>query len=126
MDTKASRKHHRRTASNAKELLTRLNARAANARADNIAVLTSFDVGNLSKAYKRWMGRGEPNPAAGLDGYSWAKKAISMRGQDPELEFAAALITLPGPERDHRDHVQKGNRRREGRSTSRSEPDLCI
>jgi hypothetical protein len=83
LDTKASRKHHRRTASNAKELLTRLNARAANARADNIAVLTSFDVGNLSKAYKRWMGRGEPNPAAGLDGYSWAKKAISMRGQDP-------------------------------------------
>jgi hypothetical protein len=130
LDTKASRKHHRRTASNAKELLTRLNARAANARADNIGVSASFDVGRLSEAYKKptsgGMGRGEPNPAAGLDGYSWAKKAISMRGQDPELEFAAALITLPGPERDHRDHVQKANRRREGRSTSRSEPDLCI
>ena len=23
------------------------------------------------------------------------------------MEFAAALITLPGPESDHRDHVQK-------------------
>jgi hypothetical protein len=37
-------------------------------------VLASFDVGNLSEAYKRWMGRGEPNPAAGLNGYSWEKK----------------------------------------------------
>jgi hypothetical protein len=89
----------------AKELLTRLRARTSNAGADNIGALAWFDVGYLSEAYKQWMGK--PNPAAGLDGYSWVKKAISMRGQDPEMEFAAALITLTGPESDHRDHVQK-------------------
>jgi len=48
-----------------------------------------------------------PNPAAGLDGYGWVKKAISLRGQDPEMEYAAALITLMGPKDDYRDHVQK-------------------
>ncbi len=30
-----------------------------------------------------------------------------MRGQDPEMEFAAALITLTGSEIDHSYHVQK-------------------
>ena len=34
-------------------------------------------------------------------------KAISLRGSDPEMEFAAALITLSGPDGAHRDHVQK-------------------
>jgi len=35
------------------------------------------------------------------------RKAISLRGSDPEMEFAAALITLSSPESAHRDHVQK-------------------
>jgi hypothetical protein len=91
----------------AKELLTRLHARATNAGVDNIGALAWFDVGYLSEAYKQWMGKDEPNPAAGLDGYSWVKKAINMRGQDPEMEFAAAIITLTGLDSDHRDHVQK-------------------
>lgn len=91
----------------AKELLNRLHAHAANASADNMGALAWFDLGYLAEAYKQWMGKGEPNPAAGLDGYSWVKKAIAMRGQDPEMEFAAALITLTGPESDHRDHLQK-------------------
>ena len=42
-----------------------------------------------------------------VDGYTWVKKAISLRGQDPEMEFAAALITLKGPESGHRDHARK-------------------
>jgi hypothetical protein len=91
----------------AKELMTRVLARATDSDADNIGALTWFDVGYLSETYKQWMGKGEPNPAAGLDGYSWVRKAISMRGQDPEMEFAAALITLTGPEIDHSYHVQK-------------------
>jgi hypothetical protein len=53
------------------------------------------------------MGKSGPNPAAGVDGYAWVKKAISLRGQDAEMEFAAALITLSGPENDHRDHTRK-------------------
>jgi len=92
----------------AKELITRLQARVANSdAAGRPDALAWFDVGSLAEAYKQWMGKGEPNPAAGLDGYSWVKKAISLRGSDPEMEFAAALITLPGPDSAHRDHVQK-------------------
>jgi hypothetical protein len=53
------------------------------------------------------MGKGEPDPAAGLDGYGLIKKAISLRGQDPEMEFAAALVTLKDPDSDHREHARK-------------------
>lgn len=92
----------------AKELLTRLHARAANSdAAGHSEAMAWFDVGYLAETYKQWIGKGEPNPASGLDGYAWVKKAIGLRGQDPEMEFAAALITIAGPESDHRDHVQR-------------------
>src|SRR5580658_5998544 len=92
----------------AKELITRLQARAVSAdAAGRPDALAWFDVGYLAEAYKQWMGRGEPNPAAGLDGYGWVRKAISLRGSDPEMEFAAALITLQSPDSAHREHVQR-------------------
>jgi hypothetical protein len=90
----------------AKELITRLQARAANSdAAGHSDALAWFDVGYLAEAYKQWMGKGEPNPAAGLDGYALVKKALSLRGQDSEMEFAAALITLRG--HAHQDHARK-------------------
>lgn len=92
----------------AKELLVRLHARAAESdTAGHSNPLAWFDVGYLAEAYKQWIGKDEPNPATGVDGYSWVKKAISLRGQDPEMEFAAALITLNRPESDHLDHVRR-------------------
>jgi hypothetical protein len=92
----------------AKELLTRLHVRAANSDASGHSdALAWFDVGYLAEAYKQWIGKGERNPAARLDGYGWVRKAISIRGQDPEMEFAAALITLTGPESDHFEHARK-------------------
>jgi hypothetical protein len=92
----------------AKELLTRLHARAANLDATgHLGALAWFDIGYLAETYKQWLGKGEPNPATGIDGYAWVEKAISLRGQDAEMEFAAALITLGRPESDHRDHVRK-------------------
>jgi len=92
----------------AKELITRLQERAANSdAAGQPDALAWFDVGYLAEAYKQWLGKGEPNPATGLDGYSLVRKAISLRGSDPEMEFAAAMITLSGPDSAHRDHVQK-------------------
>jgi hypothetical protein len=91
----------------AKELLTRLRARADSSSTGNSAALAWFDVGYLAEAYKQWLGKNVLNPAAGLDGYVWVKKAISLRGEDPEMEFAAALITLSGPETDHREHTRK-------------------
>ena len=42
-----------------------------------------------------------------MDGYAWVKKALGLRGPDPQMEFAAALITLSGPEREHREHVMR-------------------
>lgn len=92
----------------AKELLTRLHARAANSdAAGHPESLAWFDAGYLIETYKQWIGKGEPNPAAGLDGYGLIKKAIGLRGEDPEMEFAAALVTLTGPVSDHRDHARK-------------------
>ena len=92
----------------AKELLTRLQARAADSTGSGLSeALAWFDVGYLIETYQQWIGKAEPNPAAGLDGYAWVKKAVRLRGQDPEMEFAAALITLTGPESDHREHARK-------------------
>jgi hypothetical protein len=91
----------------AKELLTRLRVRATEAPADARGALAWFDFGYLAESYKQWIGKNEPNPAAGVDGYGWVKRAIEQRGDDPEMQFAATLITLTAPNGDHRDHVQK-------------------
>ncbi|HVS87152.1 MAG TPA: hypothetical protein VHF01_02900 [Candidatus Acidoferrum sp.] len=90
----------------AKELLARLHARATSAEsAGHPDALAWFDVGYLAETYKQWIGKDEHNPAAGVDGYTLVKKAIGLRGQDPQIEFAAALITLSGPPEEHRQHA---------------------
>jgi hypothetical protein len=107
----------------AKELLGRLHARATAAEsAGHPDALAWFDAGYLVETYKQWIGKNmphmtdgmrmDPNPAAGVDGYAMVKKAIALRGDalhgdDPQMEFAAALITLTGPEEAHREHAQK-------------------
>lgn len=102
----------------AKELLTRLYSQASRAEtAGKPDALAWFDAGYLVECYKEWIGQNLPhmtdglrvdaNPAAGLDGYAWVEKAIGLRGQDPEMEFAAALITLESPQANHREHVQR-------------------
>jgi hypothetical protein len=91
-----------------KELITRLQERAANSDSSGHPnALAWFDLGYLAEAYKQWTGKGEPNPAAGIDGYAMVKKAIRLRGADPEMEFAAAIITLGSPENVYQEHVQK-------------------
>jgi hypothetical protein len=92
----------------AKELLTKLYQRATAAEtAGRPDALAWFDVGYLAEAYKQWLGK-EQNPATGIDGYGLVMKALALRGQsDPEMEFAAALITLQGPEQAHREHARK-------------------
>lgn len=91
----------------AKELLISLHVRATEAPSDARGALAWFDFGYLAETYKQWVGRNEPNPAAGVDGYDWVKRAIRQRGDDAEMEFAAALITLSSSTSDHRDHVDK-------------------
>jgi hypothetical protein len=107
----------------AKELLARLYARATFAESSGHPDAPAwFDVGYLAETYKQWIGRNlphmtdgmrmDPNPAAGVDGYALVKKALALRasahhGDDPQMEFAAALITLSGPTAEHREHAQK-------------------
>jgi len=99
----------------AKELLARLHARATSAESSGHSdALAWFDVGYLAETYKQWIGQSwmrvsndEQNPAAGVDGYALVKKAIGLRGSDPQMEFAAALITFSGPQEEHRQHSLK-------------------
>jgi hypothetical protein len=91
----------------AKQLLTRIYARAESSDGKGYGALAWFDFGYLAETYKQWIGQGEPNPAKGVDGYAWVQKAIRQRGSDAEMEYAAALITITGPETEHKEHVQK-------------------
>jgi hypothetical protein len=102
----------------AKELLARLYALATSAESPGHPdALAWFDAGYLAETYKQWIGRNlphmadgmrmDPNPAAGVDGYALVKKALALRGSDPQMEFAAALITLSGPTAEHREHAQR-------------------
>jgi hypothetical protein len=102
----------------AKELFSRLQARAAAAESSGHPdALAWFDVGYLAETYKQWIGKNmphmtdgmrmDPDPAAGIDGYALVKKAIGLRGSDPQMEFAAALITLSGPQAEHTEHARK-------------------
>jgi hypothetical protein len=107
----------------AKELLARLQARATAAESSGHPdALAWFDVGYLAETYKQWIGTKMPhmtdgmrmdrNPAADVDGYALVKKALALRSaalhaDDPQMEFAAALITLSGPRDEHAQHAQK-------------------
>jgi|SRR5580704_5649303 hypothetical protein len=89
----------------AKELFTKLMARA-DAPGDSAQVaLAIFDAGYLAEAYKQWIGKDEPNPARGLDGYALVKKAISTRNNDAQMQFAAALIALQVHADDQQAHA---------------------
>jgi hypothetical protein len=91
----------------AKELFTKLMARAE-ATGDSAQVaLAIFDAGYLAEAYKQWMGKDEPNPARGFDGYALVMKAIRARSNDAQMEFAAALIALQGHADEQQSHATK-------------------
>lgn len=100
----------------AKELLLKLHARTiANAQ----DALAAFDFGYLVECYKQaqsarseglsaWRHTEWSDPAANLDGYGFVKSAIQMRGGDPEMEFAAALISSMGSHKDERQqHIER-------------------
>jgi hypothetical protein len=102
----------------ATELLMRLEARARENPKDALA---AFDFGYLAATYKQanwlqqhtdWLkaaGGGETAPAnvaMKIDGYEWVRKAIALRGSDPQMEFAAALMTTEGARSEHDRHLQ--------------------
>jgi len=92
----------------AKQLLLTLTARSDAAQSSSHPdALAIFDAGYAAAAYQQWLGEGGENPAHGLDGYALVRKALTMRGNDAQMEFAAALMTLHGPEADQQAHAAK-------------------
>jgi hypothetical protein len=91
----------------AKQLLLQLVARAKSTEASSAPdALALFDAAYLTEAYKQWPGEKGENLANGLDGISWIKHAMQLRPSDSQMAFAAALITLHGPEAEHREYAQ--------------------
>ena len=90
----------------ARQLLAKLIARNSAAEtAGHPDALALFDAGYLAETYKQWLGKDSQNPAAGIDGYLQVKRATELRGEDPQMEFAAAMITLSGRKEEHREHA---------------------
>jgi hypothetical protein len=90
-----------------RQVLERLKARAAGGKAGRDA-LAVFDCGyymetrsqlNAEKAYAAGM-------AGAQQGYALVREAIQLRGNDPEMEFAAAVITLWPKRPQHQEHLQ--------------------
>lgn len=89
----------------AKELLTKLEARTYDKPQEALA---AFDFGYLAECYKQmsWLFqyaddlKATPQDRVGfdaaknVDGYGLVSKAIQLTGQNPEMEFAAALIVM--------------------------------
>ena len=101
----------------AKELLFRLEARTRENPKDALA---AFDFGYLVECYKQaswlhqhtdWLKASADatttNFAMKLEGYQSVQKAIALRGTDPQMEFAAALMTIEGAREEHDRHLQK-------------------
>jgi hypothetical protein len=94
----------------AKRLLLKLISRSDAASPNSLAAaLASFDLGYFVESLGQFHSfhKGDSNPAQGLDGYALVKKAIRLRGGDPQMEFAAALIALNAPASEHQDYAQK-------------------
>jgi hypothetical protein len=92
----------------AKQLLLKLVARVqSNELAARPNAFAFFDSAYLVEAYKQWLGEEGRNPTGALDSSAWLRKAIQLRGDDPQMELAAALITLNGPQAEHREHADR-------------------
>jgi hypothetical protein len=90
----------------AKELFNTLSAATKSVPSGAPPALYYFDIGYLAESYKQWLEQ-DSNPARGIDGYVLVKQALRLRGDDAQMEFAAALITLAGPASAHDQHVRR-------------------
>ena len=85
-------------------LISRLTARALDAEAaGRTDALTWFDAGYFIESCE------QAGFSTGLGGYDWVKKALALRGGDPEIEFAAALICSMKGRIGHEEHLRKAS-----------------
>ncbi|HVG39781.1 MAG TPA: hypothetical protein VM870_10860 [Pyrinomonadaceae bacterium] len=92
----------------ANKLLAELTARAeaVRGRGGVTEALALFDLGYLAEAYRE-ASHSSRNPAADIDGYATVTRAIKLRGREPAMEFAAALMTLDSRRAGHAEHLRK-------------------
>lgn len=77
----------------AKELFSRLEERAESAKSpDKPDPLALFDWGYFAETYRQVDGASSLELAAKVDGYKLIQRALALRGLDPQMEFAAALV----------------------------------
>ena len=94
----------------ATRILARLMARALDAEAVGTPnALSWFDAGYLAQCYEQLgmelgLACGE---AQGVTGYAWVRRALALRGDDPELEFGAAMLTALAGIPEHEMHVTR-------------------
>ena len=91
-------------------LIATLMARALDAEAAGEPnALAWFDAGYLAQCYAQvnidtGINCGKAN---GVAGYGWIKKALQLRGDDPEMEFGAAMATVIAGIPEHRQHAMR-------------------
>jgi hypothetical protein len=91
----------------AKRLLVTLISRADSSFGAS-AALANFDAGYLAEVMKQFELITKSTSAAhNLDGYARIKKALELSPNSPQMDFAAALVTLEGPAGEHDGYSQR-------------------
>jgi hypothetical protein len=91
----------------AKRLLVTLISRADSSSGAS-AALANFDAGYLAEAMKQYELITKSTSAAhNFDGYARIKKALELNPNSPQMDFAAALVTLDGPTGLHNAYSQR-------------------
>ena len=87
------------------KLIARSDAAPQNTAAFRMA---SFDLGYFTETLTQihWITKDFVNPTQNLDGYAQVQKALQLRPDDAQIEFAVALITLECSVSDHQQYVQ--------------------
>ncbi|HYK88308.1 MAG TPA: hypothetical protein VE398_06040 [Acidobacteriota bacterium] len=92
-------------------LLGRFKTLATGGEQKKRDALRLFDYGYLVETMKQGSITRElkdlARTAGSLDGYSFIQEALQARGNDPEMEFAAALATLWPKNEHHQEHFRK-------------------
>jgi hypothetical protein len=91
----------------AQDLLAKVKARALTGEKGKGNALYLFDYGYLLETYNQVSLFQGDKKGAGEHGYSHVLEAIALRGGDPEMEFAAALITVWPRQESHQEHFRK-------------------
>ena len=65
-----------------------------------------FDYGYFIQTMKQGSSSREMNKVTNLDGYGFIREALRLRVKDPEMEFAAAVVTLWPRNEHHQEHFR--------------------